>query len=324
MTDVVICALYKFVTLDDYRDLQGPLRQFCNDQGIKGTLLLANEGINGTVAGSRQAIDALLSYLKRDVRFADIEHKEALEAAMPFYRMRVRLKKEIVKLAVDGIDPNREVGRYVEPQDWNALISDPDVVLVDTRNDYEVAIGTFEGAIDPDTQKFTEFPDYVSRNLDPGKHKKVAMFCTGGIRCEKASAYMLAQGFDEVYHLKGGILNYLEKVEPADSLWQGECYVFDNRVAVDHALQKGSFEQCHGCRMPLSEEDRQSPHYEPGVCCHRCYQQLSPSQRERFAERHRQVQLAKRRGEQHLGKSYDAENFAEFDQQPNQSVSEKS
>lgn len=301
MNHIVICALYKFVTLDDYKALQAPLRDHCNAQGIKGTLLLANEGINGTVAGCREAIDSLLAYLKQDTRFADIDYKESFGDSMPFYRMRVRLKKEIVKLDVPGIDPNKQVGQYVAPEHWNALISDPDVVLIDTRNDYEVEIGTFEGAVDPHTDKFTEFPDYVARTLDPSKNKKVAMFCTGGIRCEKASAYMLAQGFEEVYHLQGGILNYLEKVQPAESMWQGECYVFDHRVAVDHSLDSGKYEQCHGCRMPLSPEDRESTHYEAGICCHRCHDTLSDDQRLRFSQRQRQIELARARGEQHLG-----------------------
>lgn len=298
---IVVCALYKFVSLPDFEQIQEPLREFCVEQGLKGTLLLALEGINGTVAGPRQGIDALLGYFRNDSRLADIDYKESFDKEMPFYRMKVRLKKEIVKLAVDGLDPNKEVGQYVAPQDWNALISDPDVVLIDTRNDYEVEIGTFKGALDPKTDTFTEFPAYVAQEFSPEKHKKVAMFCTGGIRCEKASAYMLQQGFENVYHLQGGILNYLEQVPKSESLWQGECFVFDNRVAVDHELAKGSYDQCHGCRFPISEEEKESEHYVAGVSCARCFDKLTDDQLLRFHERQKQMTLAKARGEQHIG-----------------------
>lgn len=303
MTECVITALYKFVTLDDFQDIQQPLQNFCREQGIKGTLLLANEGINGTVSGTRSAMTALLDYLKADDRLADIEYKESYAEENPFYRMKVKLKKEIVTLGVDGIDPNQTVGQYVAPKEWNDLISDPDVVLVDTRNDYEVEVGTFKGAVNPDTATFREFPDYVHDNLNPEKHKKVAMFCTGGIRCEKASAYMLQEGFEEVYHLQGGILKYLEEVPEAESLWEGECFVFDNRVTVDHNLEQGSYELCHACRHPISEQDKASADYHAGISCPNCINQKTEADRERFTQRQQQIELAEQRGQHHIGLS---------------------
>lgn len=298
---IVVAALYQFVSLPDYESLREPLLNQCQQENIMGTLLLAEEGINGTVSGSREGIDRLLAYLKKDVRFAQLEHKESFYDEQPFYRMKVKLKREIVTMGVDGIDPNHIVGTYVEPKDWNHLISDPDVTVVDTRNYYEYAIGSFRGAKDPNTTTFREFPDYVKKNLNPEKNKKVAMFCTGGIRCEKSTAYLKEQGFEEVYHLKGGILKYLEEVPKEHSLWEGECFVFDNRVAVDHDLEKGQYDQCHGCRHPITEEDKQSPHYLAGVACPRCYDQQTPEQRQRFTERQKQIQLAKQRNQQHIG-----------------------
>ena len=299
--EIVVAAMYRFVSLPDFEQIQPRLLAFCKSQDIKGTLLLAREGINGTVSGSRQAIDALLAYLRQDPRLAEIDHKESFYQEQPFYRMKVKLKKEIVTMGVEGIDPNHVVGTYVEAKDWNALISDPDVVVVDTRNDYEYAIGSFENAINPETTTFREFPDYVKQNLDPSKHKKVAMFCTGGIRCEKSTAYMKEQGFDEVYHLKGGILKYFEEVPAEQSLWNGECFVFDNRVAVNHQLEKGQYDQCHGCRYPITEEDKQSPLYEKGVSCPHCHDKLSADQLKRFKERQKQVELAKQRQQVHIG-----------------------
>ncbi len=292
----VVAALYRFAPLDDYRALREPLLELCLQHDVRGSLLLAAEGINGTIAGSRAAIDAVLAWLRRDPRLAGLEHKESLDESQPFRRMKVKLKREIVTLGIDGIDPNREVGTYVEPCDWNAIISDPDVLLLDTRNDYEVAIGTFEGAVNPDTETFREFPDFV-RAIDPAKQRKVAMFCTGGIRCEKASAYMLQQGFAEVFHLKGGILKYLEEVPEEQSLWRGECFVFDNRVTVDHSLRKGSYDLCHGCGWPVDDGARQSPLYEEGVSCPHCADTLTDEQRARFRERRRQGELAQRRSE---------------------------
>ena len=298
---VIVAALYKFVALPDYRELREPLLDVCLNAGVKGTLLLATEGINGTIAGSRLAIDEVLAYLKSDARFNDIDHKESLDSELPFYRMKVKLKKEIVTMGREGIDPKMLVGHYVEPQDWNALITDPEVTVIDTRNHYECDIGSFEGAINPQTKTFKEMPAFVDQQLDPAKHKKVAMFCTGGIRCEKSTAYLLEQGFDEVYHLKGGILKYLEEVPEEKSLWQGECFVFDNRVAVDHDLNVGSYDQCHGCRHPITEAQKSSPHYQRGVCCPLCYDQLTIDQKERFAERQKQIDLAAERNEPHIG-----------------------
>ena len=304
MTDtapIVVCAMYKFVTLDDFEALREPLHATLVENDVKGTLLLAREGINGTVSGTRKGIDNLLSWLKQDERLADISYKESYEQTQPFYRTKVKLKKEIVTMGVEGIDPKRVVGTYVKPADWNALISDPDVILVDTRNDYEVGIGTFKGAIDPETKTFREFPQYVKDNLDPQKHKKVAMFCTGGIRCEKSTAYLKEQGFNEVYHLEGGILKYLEEVPQSESMWEGECFVFDNRVTVDHDLKPGQYDQCHACRRPITAEDKQSEHYVAGVSCHHCIDEYSEEQRERFRQRERQMEIARERGEDHIG-----------------------
>nr|WP_324258666.1 rhodanese-related sulfurtransferase [Cellvibrio fontiphilus] len=301
MTQIVVAALYKFVKLPDYESLVPRLKSLCDELGIKGTLLLAEEGINGTVSGSRDAIDGLCAFLDADGRFANLSYKESFYEEQPFYRMKVKLKKEIVTMGVNGIDPQKIVGTYVKPQDWNALISDPDVVVIDTRNSYEYEIGTFERAIDPKTETFREFPAYVAENLDPAKHKKVAMFCTGGIRCEKSTAYMKEQGFEEVYHLEGGILKYLEEVPEEESLWRGECFVFDNRVAVNHKLEKGVYDQCHGCRYPITEQDKQSDRYMLGVCCPRCYDKLTDEQKTRFAERQKQIELAKQRNQGHIG-----------------------
>ena len=300
----VVAALYRFARLPQFEALREPLLDQCVSFGIRGTLLLASEGINGTVAGTREGIDLLLAYLKAIPELAQLDHKESFCDELPFYRMKVKLKKEIVTMGVHGIDPQVTVGRYVEPKDWNALITDPDVLLVDTRNDYEVEIGTFKGALDPNTTTFREFPEYVKNNLDPQKQKKVAMFCTGGIRCEKATAYMIEQGFDEVFHLKGGILKYLEEVPEAESLWQGECFVFDNRVSVNHKLEKGDYDQCHGCRFPITEQDKRDARYVAGVSCPRCHDLLTEDQRMRFSERQKQIQLAKQRQQVHIGSSY--------------------
>lgn len=301
MSDFVVAALYRFVSLDDFRALREPLLNECLSASVKGTLLLAQEGINGTIAGSREGIDHVIAYLKSDPRLALLEHKESFEDKQPFYRMKVKLKKEIVTMGVEGIDPNNVVGTYVKPQDWNTLIDDPEVVLIDTRNDYEVAIGTFKGAIDPKTETFREFPEYIRHHYDPAKHKKVAMFCTGGIRCEKASAFMLKEGFEEVYHLEGGILKYLEEVPELETRWDGECFVFDNRVSVNHQLEKGQYQMCHGCRLPITEEDRQSALFEEGVSCPACHDQLTDGQRQRFRDRQKQVELAKARNQHHIG-----------------------
>lgn len=301
MSQYVICAMYKFVALEDYLQIREPLLKKMESLEICGTLLIAREGINGTIAGSRTAVDALREYLLEDDRFHGLSYKESFSEEKPFKRCKVKLKKEIVTMGVEGIDPRHVVGTYVKPKDWNALISDPDVVLVDTRNDYEVDIGTFENAVDPKTKTFREFPDYVKENMDPKKQKKVAMFCTGGIRCEKSTAYMKEQGFDEVYHLEGGILKYLEEVPQEESLWKGECFVFDDRVTVDHQLNAGKYDQCHACRMPILEEDKERKEYEKGVSCHHCFDQVTDEQRARYAEREKQMELAKARGEAHIG-----------------------
>lgn len=288
---VVVAALYHFARFPDFAERREVIKQFCEQHDVRGTLLLAGEGINGTVSGSREAIDALLVMLRAIPGFAKLEHKESFNDRHPFLRMKVKLKKEIVTMHQD-VDPNDVVGTYVKPQDWNALISDPDVIVIDTRNDYEVEIGTFAHALDPKTVHFSEFPQYVADNLDPQKHKKVAMFCTGGIRCEKASSYMRQQGFPEVYHLQGGILKYLEEVPEAESLWQGECFVFDERVAVTHGLAVGESTMCYGCRRPLKPADRLSPLFEEGICCARCHDSITPEQRLRFSERKHQLELA--------------------------------
>ncbi|MBD1551404.1 rhodanese-related sulfurtransferase [Pseudomonas typographi] len=302
---IVVAALYKFVTLEDFIALRQPLLDVMVANGVKGTLLLADEGINGTVSGTREGIDALLAWLRRDPRLADVDHKESYCDEQPFYRTKVKLKKEIVTLGVPGVNPNHKVGTYVDPVDWNALIDDPEVLLVDTRNDYEVAIGTFEGAVDPKTTTFREFPDYVKANFDPARHKKVAMFCTGGIRCEKASSYMLGEGFEEVYHLKGGILKYLEQVPQAQSKWRGDCFVFDNRVTVRHDLSEGEYDQCHACRSPISADDRASEHYTPGISCPHCAGKLADKTRQAAVERQKQIELAKARNRPHpIGYNY--------------------
>ncbi|MDZ4141315.1 MAG: rhodanese-related sulfurtransferase [Methylotenera sp.] len=298
-------ALYKFVSLADYTALQPPIHKACEAHHIKGTILLASEGINGTIAGLPDDVHRVLDFLRTDPlfesRFADLEHKESFASEHPFYRMKVKLKKEIVTLGVSGVSPTNKVGTYVKPEDWNALISDPDVILIDTRNDYEVDIGTFKGALDPKTTTFREFPEYIAKNFDKTKHKKVAMFCTGGIRCEKASSYMMDQGFEEVFHLQGGILKYLETVPEAQSMWQGECFVFDQRVAVKHNLEVGEFDQCYACRHPLSPAELQSAEYTPGISCPYCFDKISEEKRARLTERQKQVILAKKRGEIHIG-----------------------
>jgi UPF0176 protein len=289
----VVAAMYKFVKLPDFAEKRDPLLSYCQGQGVKGTILLAQEGINGTIAGSRQAIASVLWFLRSDPRLADLEYKESHTETPPFERMKVRLKQEIVTLGLPEIDPNEQVGTYVNPQEWNDLISDPEVTIIDTRNDYEVNIGTFQGAENPQTNSFREFPDYVRHHLDPTKHKKVALFCTGGIRCEKASSFMLAQGFAEVYHLKGGILKYLQEVAAEESLWEGECFVFDERVAVIQGLEEGSYELCFCCGRPISEQDKVSPKYEQGISCPDCFDSLTDDKRARQQEkwRHYQTQV---------------------------------
>lgn len=299
--NVVVAALYRFADFPEFVAMREPLHEVMLANEVRGTLLLAAEGINGTIAGSRGGVDAVLDWLRQDVRFHELVAKESTVAENPFYRTKVKLKKEIVTMGVEGIDPKHIVGTYVEPKDWNALLDDPELVLIDTRNQYEVEIGTFENALNPSTTSFREFPKYVKENLDPSKTKKVAMFCTGGIRCEKSTAYLKQQGFEEVYHLKGGILKYLEEVPKDNTKWQGECFVFDNRVTVDHDLEQGNYDQCHACRMPITEQDKLGEHYIKGVSCHYCHDKHSAEQLRRYSEREKQMQLAKQRGESHIG-----------------------
>lgn len=300
-TSTQVAALYRFVRLDDFENLRNPLLEFCEARGIRGTLLLANEGINGTIAGTTQAISEVLAYLRRDDRLADLECKFSYTEDRPFLRMKVKLKKEIVTMGRPGIDPNQCVGRYASPEQWNTLVDDPECLVIDTRNDYEVEIGTFRGAINPNTSSFREFPEWVEKNLDPSKHKKVAMFCTGGIRCEKSTSLLVSMGFEDVWHLQGGILNYLEKTSVEQTRWDGECFVFDSRVSVDHQLEKGSYDQCYACRFPIDDAQKASDLYVPGVSCPRCHDAHTEDQKQRFTERQKQISLAKARGEAHIG-----------------------
>jgi UPF0176 protein len=301
MSNFVVCALYKFVALENHQAIRQPLLDVLQANSIHGTLLLAHEGINGTVSGSREAINILMDWFEQQPGLENITAKESIASEQPFKRTKVKLKKEIVTMGVEDIDPNQVVGTYVEPKDWDDLINDPEVLLVDTRNDYEIAVGTFKNAVNPITETFREFPEYVEQNLDPKKHKKVAMYCTGGIRCEKSTAYLKKQGFDEVYHLKGGILKYLEEVPKEASSWQGECFVFDDRVTVDHDLKRGQYEQCNACRLPITLADQQSDKFEQGVSCPSCYDKTTQEQKTRYQEREKQIQLAKARGDVHIG-----------------------
>ena len=298
---ITIAALYHFTRFPDPAALRGPMQAVCVQNGVKGSLLLAGEGVNGTIAGPRAGIDAVLSHLRALPGCADLEWKESYADSMPFGRMKVKLKREIVTMGLPDIDPKARVGHYVAAQDWNALISAPDVAVIDTRNDYEVAIGTFDGAVNPATHSFGDFPQWWQQNKDRFHNKRIAMFCTGGIRCEKSTNYLISQGVEDVYHLKGGILKYLEEVPATDSMWQGECFVFDARVSVGHGLTPGQNESCGACRRPVTPQDRAHPSYEKGVCCPACADSYSPSDRARFRERQKQMDLAAARGEQHLG-----------------------
>jgi UPF0176 protein len=301
-----VCALYRFTPFVDPAALKPALLTACEAAGVRGTLLLAHEGINGTIAGPDAGMDAVLAHIRALPGCADLDVKESRADTMPFHRTKVRVKAEIVTMGEPAIDP-LDAGHYVEPADWNALIADPKTVLIDTRNDYEVAVGTFAGAIDPDTRTFREFPGWFRAHRDEllSGEKQVAMFCTGGIRCEKATAFLKAEGVEDVFHLKGGILKYLEEVPAADSTWQGECFVFDERVAVGHGLAPGTHGLCRACRMPVSPEDRASPFYEEGVACPRCAEARDEEDRARYAERHRQALLAAARGEAHVGRRYE-------------------
>jgi Predicted sulfurtransferase len=300
-----VAALYRFARFEDCSELQGPLERLCIERNIRGTLLLAPEGINGTIAGTPEGIAAVIAHVRGLPDCAEVDVKLSSAAAMPFHRMKVRLKREIVTMGQPDIDPRASVGTYVEPEDWNALISDPHTIVIDTRNDYEVAVGTFAGAIDPGTATFRDFPEWFRRERErlvgEGKAAKVAMFCTGGIRCEKSTAFLKQEGIEDVYHLKGGILKYLETVPEGESLWQGECFVFDQRVTIGHGLVEGSHVLCHACRRPVRAEDCGSPLYEQGVSCPACHGERTEAQRASYRERHRQEKLAAARGESHIG-----------------------
>lgn len=300
VTPYCVAALYKFVRVEDTAALQGPLLDVCQKHDVFGTILLANEGINGTVAGSDEGIDAVLAWLHQDPRFSDLEVKFSRASEAPFYRMKVRLKKEIVTLGVAGVDAATQQGTYVKPQDWNALIARDDVIVVDTRNDYEVAIGTFDGAMNPHTNSFRELPQWVEEKLDAAPDTPVAMFCTGGIRCEKSTAYLRSKGYENVYHLQGGILKYLEAVPEEESLWRGECFVFDQRVSVGHGLSEGSYDLCHACRMPITEADKTSQDYIPGVSCPLCVDTTNADKKAGLAERQKQMELARQRRTSHI------------------------
>ncbi|MDA7691562.1 rhodanese-related sulfurtransferase [Methylophilaceae bacterium] len=298
-------AFYHFVTLENIIQLQAYIQKFCQKNNIKGTILLANEGINGTISGQDIKIYKFLEFIKKDSFFNDnfknLEHKYSWASKNPFYRMKVRLKKEIVALGIEGISPTKKVGVYVNPEDWNKLIKDPDTIVIDTRNNYEVNIGTFKNSINPETESFRELPSYIDNNLNNKEPKKVAMFCTGGIRCEKATSLMLEKGFKDVYHLKGGILKYLEKIPEKDSLWEGECFVFDQRVAVTHGLNEGQYDQCYACRHPLSREELETEQYIKGVSCPHCFNKLTDKKKAGVIERQKQVMLSKSRGRNHIG-----------------------
>ena len=298
---ITVAALYHFTKLPDPAAYRRGLLDLCTAEGVKGSILLAPEGVNGTIAGTRTGIDAVLSHLRAMPGCAGLVHKESPAETMPFGRMKVRLKREIVTMGQPDVDPLAAVGHYVTPQDWNALISAPDVAVIDTRNDYEVQIGTFAGAVDPQTHAFREFPAWWQANKDRFHNKRIAMFCTGGIRCEKSTNYLLGQGVTDVFHLQGGILKYLEEVPQDQSLWQGECFVFDERVSVGHGLIPGDFTACRACRRPLSDTDRESPLYEHGVRCPHCADEYTEADRARFRERQHQMDLAAARGQRHLG-----------------------
>lgn len=301
--EILVAALYKFVEIDDLLSLQSNLYEICEKNNIMGTILIANEGINGTISGKTNEINQTISLLKSDKRFTNIEIKYSSTDKQPFHRMKVRLKKEIVTIGLPEINPNKKVGTYVKPDDWNDLISDPNVVVIDARNKYETKIGSFQNALDPETSSFREFPNWVKKfkSYKENANKKIAMFCTGGIRCEKASSLMKEEGFEDVYHLQGGILKYLETIDKENSLWNGECFVFDQRVCLTDELEVGSYKMCFACRMPITEEEMQNEKYIEGISCIYCYDKTTKEKKERFGSRQKQILLAKERGEKHLG-----------------------
>ena len=302
-TEQTVATFYQFVELPDYESLGEQLKQRCEESEVLGTVILATEGINATIAGPKKGIDDVMAFLRSDDRLAGMKHRESVAECLTFHRLRIIKRPEIVTLGDPSVNPSEAVGEHVEPEDWNALVSDPETILIDVRNDYEVEVGTFHGAIDPKTQAFGEWDEYVKKNHAADKDKKVAIFCTGGIRCEKASAHLLKNGFEKVFHLRGGILHYLQKIDPEDSMWEGECFVFDHRVSVVHGLKEGECEVCFGCRWPLQKEDMASLLYEPGVCCPRCAEDLTPERRASLEERHRQVMIARFQERKHIGQT---------------------
>lgn len=301
MSQIIVAAFYKFSALPDFAQYQAPLQNVADKNDVCGTILLAHEGVNGTIAGPRAGINAVIAEIKTLPGCANLEWKESYTAKNPFHRLKVRLKKEIVTMGVQDIEPHKSHERYVEPADWNNVISDPETLVIDTRNEYEVSIGTFEGAINPKTSSFRDFPAWFRKFQAEHDIKKVAMFCTGGIRCEKSTAFLRSEGVDDVVHLKGGILKYLETVPEDESLWRGECFVFDQRVSVGHDLAPGSYDQCFACRRPITDDDKASPQYHEGVSCPACFDEHSEERKRAFAERQKQIKLAKERGEQHIG-----------------------
>ncbi len=298
---IAVVSFYKFVDLDGLPEIKVSLLSLCGENGVNGTFILAPEGINATVAGPRQGIERLVTYLESDPRLSGAHYKLSYNEKSPFHRLKVKFKKEMVPMGVSGIKPQRLSGERVPPEQWNELISRPDVLLIDTRNDYENRVGTFRGAVNPETDHFREFPEYVRENLDPAEHKEIAMFCTGGIRCEKATSYLLERGFKRVYQLEGGVLSYLERVSREKSLWEGECFVFDDRTSVGHGLSRGTWSTCRNCRAPVSPEDRQSEGFREGVSCPRCHTRLTPERISSLEERQKQMRLARERNRKHLG-----------------------
>ncbi len=313
----ILAALYKFVTLEDFEALKPPFLAKMKEFNIKGSLLLAKEGINGTISGKREDLNSFIAFLRSDPRLSDLPYKESYAFDEPFHRAKVNLKREIVTMGVPDVDPNLIVGTYVKPEKWNELISDPNTILVDTRNDYEYRIGSFQGAVNPKTETFREFPQWIEEHSDELKAKKnIAMFCTGGIRCEKATSYMKSLGYDQVYHLEGGILKYLEEIEQEQSMWDGECFVFDERVSVGHNLEPGDYLLCHGCRSPITEEETKSEFYEAGVCCPHCHDVLTEKRKSSFRERQKQIKLSAVRGEKHIGRQMPNKTKRKNDQKP--------
>jgi len=299
-----VAAFYKFTTLSKLENLQNSFYQFLFKQKIKGTILLATEGINGTVAGNKLAIDEFKKFLDKNNLLSPSDFKVSMSEKDPFPRLKVKIKNEIVSIGNDLANPQEIVGEYIEPQDWNNFISQEDVLVLDTRNTYEYSIGTFKNSVQPETTNFREFPEWVEQlqiSKKNNKDQKIAMFCTGGIRCEKASSFLKAKGFNNVHHLKGGILSYMEKIDESESLWEGECFVFDDRVALNHRLEVGSFDMCHGCRMPITDDDKLSAKYQKGISCPNCFDNKSPEQKRRYAERQKQIDLAKEKNQNHLG-----------------------